>query len=242
MEQGPKFDAIVIGTALRRGVGLSPDRGRLRVCVLERGRRFQREDFPVFPPADIPGPESDPAAAKVEAPDSGLLFWGMNHGMWDLRDLGEILAAQAAGYGGGSLVYANVHLRPPAEAFEEGWPDDYRAHKLERYFDLAAYMLDVKPYPKEAPKLAKTGQLEGAAKQLRERVHCFRPPLAINFGPPCPGATETIFGQSRDTVTSGECCFGCHAMAGTLDLNYLALAVEGRRGALAEIRTLAEVL
>jgi cholesterol oxidase len=213
MEQEPKFGAIVIGTGFAGAVTTCRlTEAGLRILVLERGRRFQREDFPVFPPADIPGPESDPAAAKVEAPDSGLLFWGMNHGMWDVRDLGEILAAQAAGYGGGSLVYANVHLRPPAEAFEEGWPDDYRAHKLKRYFDLAAYMLDVKPYPEEAPKLAKTAQMESAAKQLGERVHCFRPPLAVNFGHPLPrGETETNrFGREQGHCElRGECCFGC---------------------------------
>jgi hypothetical protein len=34
-----------------------------------------------------------------------------------VKDLQGVLAAQAAGYGGGSLVYANVHLRPPPRIF-----------------------------------------------------------------------------------------------------------------------------
>ena len=35
-------------------------------------------------------------------------MWGYDQGLWDIRDLGDIISFQAAGYGGGSLNYANV--------------------------------------------------------------------------------------------------------------------------------------
>ena len=46
----------------------------------------------------------------------------MGHGLWICATSATSLLAQAAGYGGGSLIYANVHLRAPAEVFDEHWP------------------------------------------------------------------------------------------------------------------------
>ncbi len=52
---------------------------------------------------------------------------------------------QAAGYGGGSLIYANVQLRPPHSVFDHGWPRGYSLEVLAPYYALVSYMLDVKP-------------------------------------------------------------------------------------------------
>jgi DNA integrity scanning protein DisA with diadenylate cyclase activity len=35
-----------------------------------------------------------------------------------------MLVVQAAGYGGGSLVYANVQMRPPPDVFDHSWLAD----------------------------------------------------------------------------------------------------------------------
>jgi hypothetical protein len=39
-------------------------------------------------------------------------------GPYDIRPLNDVLVVQAAGYGGGSLIYANVQMRPPADAID----------------------------------------------------------------------------------------------------------------------------
>jgi hypothetical protein len=54
-----------------------------------------------------------------------------------------MLVVQAAGYGGGSLVYANVQMRPPADLFAAGWPSAYSRPELDPYYDLVAHMPDV---------------------------------------------------------------------------------------------------
>jgi hypothetical protein len=41
------------------------------------------------------------------------------------RPFGEMTIVQGAGWGGGSLIYANVHLRAPAGIFQSGWPAGY---------------------------------------------------------------------------------------------------------------------
>ena len=98
------FDAVVIGT----GFGGAVTACRLaqagkNVCILERGRRYGRGDFP------------RPAERADHLPDTARWAWALDHGLFDAKDLQGALAVQAAGYGGGSLIYANVHLRPSPE-------------------------------------------------------------------------------------------------------------------------------
>ena len=47
-------------------------------------------------------------ARRELCPAAGLftLVVELDHGLYDVRDLGEAMAVQAAGYGGGSLIYA----------------------------------------------------------------------------------------------------------------------------------------
>ena len=141
------FDAIVIGTGFAGAVAAARlVQAGQRICVIERGRKFEPNDFPMYPNSEslqrIDGGQAD---AK-EAPDLARWFWTVDQGLYDIRDLDEVVAVQAAGYGGGSLIYANVHLRAPPEVFEQGWPKVYRRKRLDRFYDLAACMLDVQSY------------------------------------------------------------------------------------------------
>lgn len=238
-QHGEVFDAVVIGTGFAGAVTAA----RLvhagqRICVLERGRKFKPSDFPMYPKSEslqrIDGGQAD----EKEAPDLARWFWPIDQGLYDIRDLDDVVAVQAAGYGGGSLIYANVHLRAPPEVFEQGWPKVYRRKQLDRFYDLAAYMLDVHPMPK---RIAKTEQLKRAAKELGRTGDWFRPPLAVRFEP----KGENNWGREQGQCDMrGQCWLGCRAQAkNTLDLNYLAI-VEDAKGndgrPLADIRTLAE--
>lgn len=240
------FDAIVIGS----GFGGAVTACRLvqagyRICILERGRRYERGDFPHHPSRRL---GNDPLGSEAEGqaglPDFSRWFWAQGEGLWDIRDLGDAISAQAAGYGGGSLLYANVHLRAPAEVFEGApgthsgaWPDVYRREKLDPYYDLAAFRLNVRPIPAEKRgMLQKTRQMDRVAERLGRRSELFYPPLAINFDPPERGGCTDC----------GYCWLGCDQHAkNTLDLNYLAEAESARdenNVPLADVRTLAEVV
>ena len=50
------------------------------------------------------------------------------------------MVLQAAGLGGGSLIYANVMLRAPKRVLEH-WPEPYEYQALERYYRLAEKVL-----------------------------------------------------------------------------------------------------
>ncbi len=264
MREPETFDAIVIGSGFAGSVtACRLAEAGLGVCVLERGRRFDsRQDFPVYPRPNDPNVPSDAPedGRDIVQPDVSRMFWKLGKGVWDFRDLGDVLVGQAAGYGGGSLIYANVHLRPPPDTFDERWrmvgcdgdkqPYQQRG-QLEPYFDLAAVMLEVAPLPKEYADIPKRVQLKRAAQDLN-RFQKQRPgvdeeaeepylrtvstPLAVNFNEGQKG----LDGKPRGVCDlKGNCCLGCKQGAkNTLDLNYLMRA----ESAGTEMRTLAEVV
>jgi choline dehydrogenase-like flavoprotein len=241
MSVKPNFDAVVIGT----GFGGAVTACRLveagfRTCVLERGRRYGPGDFPQFRVNDFFGQDERGGHHFTPPPELSHWLWDADHGIFDVRDLTGAVAIQAAGYGGGSLVYANVHLRPPRDVFDHGWAEEYRNGELDPYFDLAAYMLQVAPIPQ---RLAKTLQHKSAASVFsQDPAAWFRPPLAVTFD---GAGGDNSFGRPQQPCDMrGRCCVGCDRQAkNTLDLNYLARAEDGNQGRnLPDIRTMAEVV
>ena len=110
------------------------------------------------------------------------MLWRKTGGLYDVRPVDQMRVVQSAGYGGGSLIYANVHLRAPAEVFARGWPKGYSREALDAYYDLVAYMLDIQPITSSPGGLPpKTRQMSEALARLRRKEQLFYPPLAINF-------------------------------------------------------------
>ncbi len=169
---GELFDAVVIGTGFGGAVAACrlAQAGK-SVCILERGRRYGPGDFP------------RPAQRPDKLPHTARWAWAIGYGLWDVRDLQGTLAVQAAGYGGGSLVYANVHLRAPAQVFSSGGPAAYTRTELDRYYDVVAAVLRVRPLPR-TPSSASglTGPLPKEEAMLRaatnlDRAPCFLRPV-----------------------------------------------------------------
>jgi cholesterol oxidase len=150
-------------------------------------------------------------------------------GPYDAKVLNDIVVVQAAGYGGGSLIYANVQMRPPADLFDDGWPRGLTRSTLDPYYDLVAHMLDIRPIepdPATGKMPTKTRLMEQAAIRLGREAQLFRPNIAVRF----EGAGERLSPNKFGALQSGclhcgECDIGCNVRAkNTLDLNYLAVA------------------
>jgi cholesterol oxidase len=225
--------AVVIGT----GFGGSVSACRLAqagfdVTVLERGRDYRQNRLRAGAPGAFDFPrENSGADAWSWCPEKG------RHGLYDVMAVSEMEHVQSAGLGGGSLIYANVHLRMPADGFARGWPEGYSREALDPYYDLVACMLDVAPIP-EGHRPPKTVGFADAAKRLGRSQFFLYPQLAVNFGQPEAEITNR-YGQTQEGCRyCGECIVGCRYRAkNTLDLNYLAEAE--RRGA--QIRTQCDV-
>ncbi|MBV8135278.1 MAG: GMC family oxidoreductase [Deltaproteobacteria bacterium] len=217
----PSYDAVVIGTGFGGAVAACRlAQAGFSVAVLERGRRYDHNPFP----------------RNWNNPYDGWL-WSSDQGLFDVKLCQEMSVVQAAGLGGGSLIYANVQMRAPAAVFDHGWPRGYNRAAIDPYYDLVAYMLDINPVPKSNLP-TKSRVMEAAARSLgRSGQFCFAD-IAVDFGPPASEHLNKFGVTQRGCVSCGECCIGCNFHAkNTLDLNYLAIA--GSRGA--NIATLCEV-
>src|SRR6266516_449563 len=134
------YDVVVVGSGFGGGSAACrlAEAGK-RVCVLERGRRFGRDDFP-----------DDP----LQAP--GMLWHETANpgGLFDVRLMRDLSVITAAGVGGGSLVYASVQLRAPSDVFESGWPAAITREELDPWYDRTEAALQPRATPTE-PELAK---------------------------------------------------------------------------------------
>ncbi|MBY5967544.1 GMC oxidoreductase [Halomonas denitrificans] len=217
------YDAIVVGSGFGGAVAACRlvEAGQ-RVLVLERGRRWEREDFPR-------GPDDD-WCFDVEEPRG-------RHGWLDLRFFPRMAVAQGAGVGGGSLVYANVSVPAQPFAFDSGWPEAISYSDLAPYQQRVGQMLEVCEVP--SAQVSERHKLLKQAAEASGHPERFRSlPLAVRFDPDWHYRLEephhrrhsrqslNAYGKSQGTcIHCGYCDIGCPVGArNTLDLNYLARA------------------
>lgn len=217
------FDVIVIGS----GFGGAITACRLaeagyRVLILERGRRWDKTNYPRKP--------EDPWIWSQMEPER-------KNGWLDLRCFPHMTVAQGAAVGGGSLIYANISCEAPREVFSTGWPPEITYDELKPYYDAVAAFMNVQKIP--------TGQWTPRMKLMKEAAEAighgdrFQPlDLAVSFDPewtyeqddPHNPAKSKGFvnaqGVEQGTcVHLGNCDIGCEVDArNTLDRNYIPWA------------------
>ncbi len=217
MHAAEDYDAIVVGSGFGGGIAACrlAEAGR-RVVVLERGRRWGKDDFPSRP-------EQTPEA-----------FWHPTlnpDGLFDLRLMKDLSVITAAGVGGGSLVYANVQLRAPGEVFMRGWPRAISRAELDGYYTRTEEALMPEEIPEELPKMRAFAAAGHKVGKDAERL-----PLAVNFA----GDRDHPFSgvHQERCANLGRCDLGCPIHAkNTVDITYIARAEQHG----AEVRTHQEV-
>jgi cholesterol oxidase len=221
----PAYDTIVIGSGFGGSVtACRMAQAGFAVGLFERGRSYETNPFP----------------RDWNNINNGWL-WSVEQGLFDVKLLQEMTVIQSAGLGGGSLIYANVHLRAPDEIFASGWPRGYTRQMLDPYYDLAAYMLDVNPITKSSHLgiPAKTKLMEEVARSLGRSAEFCYPNIAVDLGPPEIPHLNKFGALQKGCNFCGECDIGCNLHAkNTLDFNYLTAA----RSNGAEIGTQCEVV
>lgn len=195
------------------------------VCVVERGKRYHRNEFP----------RSFRRPKDWLWRNEGRRGW---RGLVEFRGFDNIAVVCASGVGGTSLVYLDVQIDIFESAFKirEGgngplrWPAsvDWKA-ELPEYYSRVSGMLHPTPIPE--PTL-KTKALSGAADAIGASDRFRLLDLAIYWGrngsepgvlnpDPYGNGGPPQFGCSY----CGECFIGCNSHSkNTLDLNYLYLA------------------
>jgi len=104
------FDVIVIGSGFGGAITARrlAEKG-MRVLVLERGRRWEVDQYPRRP--------GDAWIFNHDRP-------ARQNGWMDMRFYRRMAVAQAAGVGGGSLTYSSVAVEANPEVFTQGWPQE----------------------------------------------------------------------------------------------------------------------
>ena len=230
------FDTIVIGSGFGGAVMACrlAEKGA-RVLVLERGRRWQVEDYPSVSQRNWLWDEDEPER---------------QHGWLDFRYFGDMSVALGAGVGGGSLIYANVSIDAKPDIFARGWPEAVRFDALAPHYQTVARMLAVQTLPPNQ-LTARTRLMQEAAGKIGAADRFQLVPQAVTFNPDWHYGLDDAHdvkhsrpwtndqGVTQGTcVHCGNCDIGCPTQAkNTLDLNYLARAEQLG----AEIRALHQV-
>jgi cholesterol oxidase len=208
------WDFVIVGS----GFGGSVSALRLtekgyRVLVLEKGRRFDKKDFPT---------SNWDVRRWLWQPELGM------RGIFQMSFLPHVTVLHGVGVGGGSLVYANTLPLPKDDFFEKGswagladWKKD-----LARHYATARTMLGAAPNP----SLTRGDEvLKEIADEMGRGEHWKPADVAVFFGKPDVEVPDPYFGGEGPARTGcnfcGACMTGCRVGAkNTLDRNYLYLA------------------
>ena len=211
---GTRYDFIIVGS----GFGGSVSALRLAekgysVLVIEEGKRWRAQDFP----------KTNWNVRKyLWIPRLGLT--GIQRVDW----LGDVLVLGGAGVGGGSLVYCNTLISPPAEAFAQGWPGGATVwDKLAPHYQTARRMLGATSPPATWPA---EEHLRAFARSLGREANFLQPEVGVLFGSEGgKDVPDPYFGGQGPVRATCRLCGGCmvgcrHNAKNTLDKNYLFLA------------------
>ncbi len=208
------YDFVIIGS----GFGGSVSAMRLaekgyRVLVLERGLRYEDDDFP----------KSNWVLWKFLWMPAIRLF-----GIMEMTLLRDVMALRWSGVGGGSLGYANVLVDPDEKMYEIGsWAElnDWKS-VLAPHFETAKRMLGrtLSQSITDADKI-----MRSVAEQMGRGSTFKNLPVGVYFGTQGIEVDDPFFngeGPRRSGCTyCGGCMIGCRENAkNTLPKNYLYFA------------------
>src|SRR5215831_3332970 len=203
------YDVVVVGSGFGGAIaGCRLAQAGRSVCILERGKRWDKADFP----------RSTGEVARS--------FWVANEslGFLEYDVFRRIDVIRGCGVGGGSLHYFNVHLRAAKEVLSQpAWPAEVNRSVLDPYYALAEDMLDSVPLaPPQGRELPdRTKAFLAAASALGRKAELV--PIGVYTG---ADRTNPHGGVAQSACDySGNCMLGCDLHAkNTLDLNYIPLA------------------
>ncbi len=208
------YDYIIIGSGFGGSVSaLRLSEKGYRVLVLERGKRYTAKSFP----------KTNFNVTKYLWLPALRCF-----GIMGINFFQDIMILNGSGVGGGSLVYASTHIKPPKTFFDAPeWRDlaDWE-QELEPFYTLANRMLGTAENPKLWPA---DHVLQEMATELGRGDTFSQTPVGIYFGQMGATAPDPYFNGDGPPRTGcihcGGCMVGCrHNAKNTLDKNYLYLA------------------
>lgn len=217
------WDVIVIGSGFGGAItGCRLAEKGMKVLILERGRRWDVSQYP--------RKLGDAWIFDADEPQK-------QNGWLDMRFFKDMIVAQGAGVGGGSLCYSSVALEANPEIFKRGWPAEINYAELKPYYDKVSREMNLQVVPdgqvSQRFKIARN-----AAEKLGYSDRFSKAALAVSFSEDWNYDLEDPFdpkhsrqfvnahGQKQGTcIHLGNCDLGCDVRAKNgLDVNYIPRA------------------
>lgn len=189
-----------------------------RLCVIERGQEWVPGTFPDTVESAAQQTRFDLVTSKTNKLNNPI-------GLMNSAKFNEISILAGSGLGGGSLINANVAIRPETDVFQSAdWPQALAdPAALDAYFERAAHELGIA-----------TEDVDLTSKMRLQRQAMERMPGA-SFSPADLSITRGNSGglpifnpqglRQRACIDCGDCCSGCNVGAkNSLNMNYLPLA------------------
>lgn len=227
------YDVVTIGS----GFGGAITSCRLaeagyKVLILERGRNWQKADYP-----------RQLEDAWVWSQSQPERF----NGWIDFRVFQKMAVIQGAAVGGGSQIYSGISVDASPDLLEQGWPPEITFEELKPHYQQVGAMLNLHKIPEnQFPE--RTQLLQEAAEKAGFGANFEPLDLAISFNQKWHYGLDDPFDEKHsEEITNaqgltqgtcihlGTCNIGCQVRAkNTLDLNYIPRAKENG----AELRAL----
>ncbi|MFN0020859.1 MAG: GMC family oxidoreductase N-terminal domain-containing protein [Pirellulaceae bacterium] len=222
-DEGPfQFDVAIIGSGYGGAVcaaRLAAKLGRPdRICVIERGQEW------------VPGTFPDTVESASQQTRFDLVSQRKNKlnnpiGLMNSAKFDEVSILAGSGLGGGSLINANVAVRPDSDVFQTGdWPQELTDPAvLSPYYDRAAAELGI-----ATEELDQTPKMRLNRQSMERMAGASFAPADLAIARGSSGNLPIYNAQGmrqRACIDCGDCCSGCNVGAkNSLNLNYLPLA------------------
>lgn len=231
-------DAIVIGSGFGGAVtALRLAQRGVRTLMLEKGRRWpRRPGVDTFSRYIYPDGRSTWLSHTTVVPLGPPLPIPRYTGVLEGHDYGNLRVLTGAAYGGGSIVYGGLYVKPPRHLFERVFPAEVSYDEMETCYRRVDAMIGLGSVP--ADVLASPYHTHYRVME----EHCRRAGIRVDrirTGTDWDIVRREIAGEVPASVIHGEAIYGVESGAKkTLDTNYLAQA---EATGMFEARTLRQV-
>ena len=230
--------AIIIGSGFGGAItALRLSEKGIESMLIEKGRRWPiKPDGNTFSHYIYPDSRSTWLSNTTVVSISPPLPIRRYVGVLEGQHHGRLDVLMGSCYGGGSIVYGGLHVKPRKDLFERVYPPEISYDELEPYFQRVSDKLGLSPIP---PDVLQTKYFTHYRVMERECSNAGIETIRIFSASDWDIVRKEIQGTIKPSIIHGEAIYGVNSGAKTtLDMNYLK---EAEGSGFCEVKTLHRV-
>lgn len=231
-------NAIIIGSGFGGAVtAYRLAEAGIESMIIEKGKRWDTiPDKKIFSPYIYPDGRSTWLSCKTVVPLGPPLPINKYTGVLEGHFYRGLRVLTGAAYGGGSIVYGGLHIKPPEYLFNQAFPAELNYSEMETYYQRVDNMLNISTVPDDIYQTkyfkhyrVMEDQCDAAGIKTEK----------IKSASDWDIVRKEIDGTIKPSSIYGEAIYGVNSGAKkSLDTNYLALA---EKSGFLEVKTLHQV-